>query len=96
MESLTSPKVTVGVHCIKLRTKSMYINAVVDPAERTFYDSYDQTAWWCVKTQTALGPTASPSVRTSAAGIASAVRCNAIAEKEATYEENRAFDLMSS
>ena len=27
MESLTSPKITVGVHCLKLRTKSMYINA---------------------------------------------------------------------
>ena len=38
----------------------MYLNAVVDPAERTFYDSYDQTAWWCVKTQTALGPDRAP------------------------------------
>jgi hypothetical protein len=38
MESLTSPKVIVGVHCLQLRTKSMYLNAVVDPAEQTFYD----------------------------------------------------------
>ena len=60
MESLTSPKVVVGVHCLQLRTKSMYLNAVVDPAEATFYDSYDQTAWWCVKTQTALGPDRQP------------------------------------
>ena len=60
MESLTSPKITVGVHCLKLRTKSMYLNAVVDPAEPTFYDSYDQTAWWCVQTQTALGPDRQP------------------------------------
>ena len=60
MESLTSPKITVGVHCVKLRTKSMYIQAVVDPAEATFYDKYDQTAWWCVLTQTALGPDRQP------------------------------------
>ena len=33
MESLTSPKIIVGVHCLKLRTKGMYITAVVDPAE---------------------------------------------------------------
>jgi hypothetical protein len=32
----------------------------VDPAERTFYDSYDQTAWWCVLTQTGLGPDRQP------------------------------------
>ena len=38
MEPLISPKVTVGVHCVELRTKSMYINALVDPAERTFYE----------------------------------------------------------
>ena len=60
MEALTSSKVTVGVHCLKLRTKSMYLNVVVDPAERTFYDKYDQTAWWCVLTQTALGPDRQP------------------------------------
>ena len=60
MEPLTSSKVTVGVHCLKLRTKSMYINAVVDPDAPTSYDSYDQTAWWCVKTQTGLGPDREP------------------------------------
>ena len=61
MESLSSSKVTVGVHCLELRTKSMYISAAeVDPAAPTFYDSYDQTAWWCVKTQTALGPDREP------------------------------------
>ena len=36
MEALTSPKIIVGVHCQKIRTKSMYINAVVDPDEATF------------------------------------------------------------
>lgn len=60
MEPLSSSKLTVGVHCDNLRTKSMYINAVVDPDAPTFYDSYDQTAWWCVKTQTALGPDREP------------------------------------
>jgi len=60
MESLTSPKVTVGVHCGKLRTKSMYLNVVVDPTEKTLYDPYDQSAWWCVLTQTALGPDRQP------------------------------------
>ena len=48
MEALTSPKIIVGVHCLKIRTKSMYIQAVVDPAEATFYDKFDQTAYWCV------------------------------------------------
>jgi hypothetical protein len=60
MDALTSSKITVGVHCMKLRTKSMYIQAVVDPAENTFYDKYDQTAWWCVLTQTGLGPDRQP------------------------------------
>ncbi len=36
MLTLISPKITVGVHCAKLRTKSMYLNAVVDPDEVDF------------------------------------------------------------
>jgi hypothetical protein len=60
MESLTSPKVIVGVHCLKLRTKQMYINAVVDPTAPTLYDPYDGSAYWCVLTQTALGPDRQP------------------------------------
>ena len=60
MEALTSPKIIVGMHCIKIRTKSMYIKAVVDPAEATFYDPFDQTAYWCVMTQTGLGPDRQP------------------------------------
>ena len=55
MEPMPS-KITVGVHCMKLRTKSMYLQAVVDPAAPKFYDSYDQTAWWCALTQTGFGP----------------------------------------
>lgn len=60
MLSLISPKITVGVHCNKLRTKSMYMNAVVDPDESTFYDKYDNSAFWCVTTQTGFGPDGEP------------------------------------
>ncbi len=60
MEALTSPKIIVGVHCLKLRTKGMYISAVVDPDEATFYDTYDQTAYWCALTQTGFGPDREP------------------------------------
>ncbi len=31
MEALTSPKITVGVHCLKIRTKSMYITGCGGP-----------------------------------------------------------------
>ena len=34
--------------------------SVVDPAESTFYDQYDQTAYWCVMTQTGFGPDREP------------------------------------
>ena len=60
MLSLKLPKINVGVHCLKLRTKSMYINAVVDPDEATLYDAYDSTAYWCVATQTGFGPDGEP------------------------------------
>ena len=60
MESLTSPKITVGVHCLKLRTKGMYIQSTVDPAEATFYDTYEASAYWCATTQTGLGPDHAP------------------------------------
>jgi len=60
MESLTSPKITVGVHCLKLRTKRMYIQSTVDPFEATLYDPYETSAYWCVLTQTALGPDRQP------------------------------------
>ena len=60
MESLTSPKITVGLHCLRLRTKSMYVMAVVDPDEATFYDPYETAAYWCVETQSGLGPDGHP------------------------------------
>jgi hypothetical protein len=60
MHSLTSPKITVGVHCLKLRTKGMYVQSVVDPSESTFYDSYEVSAYWCTSTQTGFGPDREP------------------------------------
>lgn len=60
MEWLNSPKLTVGVHCLKLRTKAMYVQSTVDPIERTLYDPYEGSAYWCVLTQTALGPDRQP------------------------------------
>jgi len=60
MESLTSPKITVGLHCLHLRTKSMYVTAVVDPAEATFYDPYETAAYWGVVTQNGFGPDGQP------------------------------------
>ena len=56
MESLNSPNIAVGVHCLKLRTKGMYVQSLVDPDEATFYDKYDNTVYWCATTQTAFGP----------------------------------------
>ena len=60
MEWLNSPKVIIGVHCMKLRTKAMYVQSTVDPIEKTLYDPYDGSAYWCVSTQTALGPDRQP------------------------------------
>ena len=60
MQSLNSPKITAGVHCAKLRTKQMYINATIDPMEASLYDPYEASAYWCVLTQTALGPDRQP------------------------------------
>jgi hypothetical protein len=68
MESLTSPSITVGVHCSKLRTKGMYVQSIVDPDESTFYDSYDNAVYWCVTTQTGFGPDGEPVRRESCRG----------------------------
>ena len=38
----------------------MYVNAVVDPAEATFYDPYEHAAYWCVDTQSGFGPDGQP------------------------------------
>lgn len=60
MEALTSPKITVGFHCSRMRTKSMYVAAVVDPDERTFYDPYEASAYWCIDTHSGFGPDGQP------------------------------------
>jgi len=60
MESLTSPKITVGVHCLRIRTKRMYVASVVDPVESTFYDPYEASAYWCVDTTSGFGPDGQP------------------------------------
>ena len=60
MQSLNSPKIVVGVNCLKLRTKGMYVQSIVDPAESTFYDQYEGSAYWCVSTQTGFGPDGQP------------------------------------
>jgi hypothetical protein len=60
MESLTSPKITVGLHCMRLRTKGMYVSSVVDPDEATFYDPYEASAYWCVETSSGFGPDGQP------------------------------------
>ena len=38
----------------------MYVTAVVDPAEATFYDPYETAAYWCVETQSGFGPDGQP------------------------------------
>ena len=60
MEWLNSPKITVGVHCLNIRTKSMYVNFVVDPDQPPSYDNNDTAAYWCGSTQTAFGPDGEP------------------------------------
>ena len=60
MDDLTSPKIVVGEHCLKLRTKRMYIQTVVDPDEATFYDPYETSAYWCAETQSGFGPDREP------------------------------------
>ena len=60
MDFANSPKVTVGVHCLRLRTKSMYVNTVVDLEHSSFYDPVDSAAYWCSTTQGAFGPDGQP------------------------------------
>ena len=60
MDHLTSPKLTPGVHCVKLRHKGMYVTAGPYPEESSFYDAYDATAYWCVETSRGFGPDGEP------------------------------------
>jgi len=56
MHDLISPKLTPGVHCLNLRHKGMYVNAVPDPDESKFYDVVDTAAYWCAETASSAGP----------------------------------------
>jgi len=38
----------------------MYVMAEDDPKESKFFDAYDATAYWCVRTQRAIGPDGRP------------------------------------
>ena len=61
MEHLTSPKLTIGVHCLSLRHKGMFVMSVPDPDESKFYDtSFDSTHYWCLETATGFGPDGLP------------------------------------
>ncbi len=61
MEHLVSPKLTLGVHCLILRHKGMYVMTSPDPSESNCYDtSASSTAYWCAATQTGIGPDGIP------------------------------------
>jgi len=60
MDHLTSPKLTPGVHCLKLRHKGMYVMSIPDPDEFIYYDKYEGTNFWCVETSDACGPDGQP------------------------------------
>jgi hypothetical protein len=60
MLTVISPKMNMSADCHNFRSKPMYFNMVVDPAESAFYDPYDASASWCVETQTGFGPDGEP------------------------------------
>jgi len=60
MQHLISPKLVVGVHCLSLRHKGMYVTSAPDPDEFKFYDKYDATWYWCSETATGFGPDGQP------------------------------------
>ncbi len=47
-------------HCSSLRHKGMYVMAEPDPKESKYFDAYDATAYWCLRTQRAVGPDGLP------------------------------------
>jgi hypothetical protein len=57
---LHSLKIVLGVHCLQIRHKDMYITSVPNPGEEQFYDPYDAGAYWCIETQTNFGPDGQP------------------------------------
>jgi hypothetical protein len=61
METPKPASPLVGSHnCEHLRHKGMYVLALPDPGETEFDRAFRQTAYWCTKTQKALGPDGQP------------------------------------
>ena len=60
MNDLHSAKLTLGVHCNKIRHKGMYTGEFPNPGEGQFFDTYDNGAYWCAETATGFGPDGQP------------------------------------
>jgi hypothetical protein len=54
-------KTTFGVHCHKIRHKSLYTGEAPNPGvAEGFFDGYDAAAYWCADTLTGFGPDGQP------------------------------------
>ena len=60
MVDLHSAKLTLGVHCNKIRHKGMYTGEFPNPGEGKFFDAYDNGAYWCAETAIGFGPDGQP------------------------------------
>ena len=60
MDDLHSAKLTLGVHCTKIRHKGMYTGEFPNPGEGKFFDAYDNGAYWCAETAIGFGPDGQP------------------------------------
>ncbi len=56
----SSRLVTAGTHCAHLRHKGMYVLASTEAGSDEHCGSYDATAFWCTRTQNAIGPDGNP------------------------------------
>jgi len=59
-DSSPTSRLVTEAHCTLLRHKGMYVTSAEDPGEYAFYDRYDATAYWCLRTQKPLGPDGEP------------------------------------
>jgi hypothetical protein len=53
-------RVVGDAHCSHLRHKGMYVMTTPDPGEAACHDPFDASAYWCTRTQKALGPDGRP------------------------------------
>jgi hypothetical protein len=83
MDHLTVTEVQVGVHCLNLRHKGIVRPGHAVSRRVAVLRPYDSTAYWCVETQQAFDPTASPRVPTAATATATAatLEVNSIVSK---------------